>query len=74
MRISPCSADRCTAAGLDHTYSLQARRDLGHLRLNDKLLSMSAHVSLKEEYLGKKESLFGAEKQKIPKKVWVKAA
>lgn len=35
---------------------------------------MWANISLKEGYLGEKESLFWAEKQKLPKRVWVKAA
>lgn len=35
---------------------------------------MLANISLKEGYLGEKESLFWAEKQKLPKRVCVRAA
>lgn len=52
----------------------QARRDLGHTDSDAKLFSMLANISSTKGYLGKKEALFWAEKQKLPKRVWVKAA
>lgn len=46
---------------------------MGHIRLKDKLFSMLANISLKEEcFWGK--ILILSEKQKLPKRVWVKAA
>ena len=53
-------------------HPFQARTRFEAHRLNDKLFSMLANISSTKRYLGMKETLFCTEKQKLPKRVWVK--